>query len=99
MDTRRRYILRRRWHDVDLCEWLFNEIFQLQFLWSHCERQKRPSFWSSPCQSKYQRIPLRCAHLEKGISRRSEEHTSELQSLMRISYAVFCLKKKKIRNH
>src|SRR3546814_1406875 len=32
---------------------------------------------------------------------RSEEHTSELQSLMRISYAVFCLKKKqnKITNH
>src|SRR3546814_4250098 len=30
-----------------------------------------------------------------GRSRRSEEHTSELQSLMRISYAVFCLKKKK----
>src|SRR3546814_2426032 len=28
-------------------------------------------------------------------NRRSEEHTSELQSLMRISYAVFCLKKKK----
>src|SRR3546814_9831061 len=30
---------------------------------------------------------------------RSEEHTSELQSLMRISYAVFCLKKKKIQEH
>src|SRR3546814_7044307 len=30
-----------------------------------------------------------------GEDRRSEEHTSELQSLMRISYAVFCLKKKK----
>src|SRR3546814_5538519 len=29
------------------------------------------------------------------VVRRSEEHTSELQSLMRISYAVFCLKKKK----
>src|SRR3546814_10534669 len=29
-------------------------------------------------------------------ARRSEEHTSELQSLMRISYAVFCLKKKKM---
>src|SRR3546814_7356671 len=29
------------------------------------------------------------------VARRSEEHTSELQSLMRISYAVFCLKKKK----
>src|SRR3546814_1365440 len=34
-----------------------------------------------------------CAH--KAKSWRSEEHTSELQSLMRISYAVFCLKKKK----
>src|SRR3546814_7421553 len=31
-------------------------------------------------------------------SRRSEEHTSELQSLMRISYAVFCLKKKKVQH-
>src|SRR3546814_2661742 len=30
---------------------------------------------------------------------RSEEHTSELQSLMRISYAVFCLKKKKKKTH
>src|SRR3546814_10056764 len=30
---------------------------------------------------------------------RSEEHTSELQSLMRISYAVFCLKIKHTRNH
>src|SRR3546814_4512462 len=30
---------------------------------------------------------------------RSEEHTSELQSLMRISYAVFCLKKKKLNTH
>src|SRR3546814_4174460 len=34
-------------------------------------------------------------HIDDGGSRRSEEHTSELQSLMRISYAVFCLKKKK----
>src|SRR3546814_8967324 len=34
--------------------------------------------------------------LDPRISYRSEEHTSELQSLMRISYAVFCLKKKKI---
>src|SRR3546814_3205808 len=31
----------------------------------------------------------------RDLARRSEEHTSELQSLMRISYAVFCLKKKK----
>src|SRR3546814_6533686 len=33
-----------------------------------------------------------------GTLTRSEEHTSELQSLMRISYAVFCLKKKKNNN-
>src|SRR3546814_3339601 len=33
------------------------------------------------------------------IDARSEEHTSELQSLMRISYAVFCLKKKKTNNN
>src|SRR3546814_4272532 len=32
----------------------------------------------------------------KVLKNRSEEHTSELQSLMRISYAVFCLKKKRI---
>src|SRR3546814_7971441 len=32
---------------------------------------------------------------DRQLERRSEEHTSELQSLMRISYAVFCLKKKK----
>src|SRR3546814_12014990 len=35
-------------------------------------------------------------NLDVQYSDRSEEHTSELQSLMRISYAVFCLKKKKI---
>src|SRR3546814_2723679 len=35
-----------------------------------------------------------CAPSDRS-SQRSEEHTSELQSLMRISYAVFCLKKKK----
>src|SRR3546814_5036755 len=37
-------------------------------------------------------------HLYVGHEHRSEEHTSELQSLMRISYAVFCLKKKTHKN-
>src|SRR3546814_2806934 len=37
--------------------------------------------------------------LPPGGEDRSEEHTSELQSLMRISYAVFCLKKKNIYKH
>src|SRR3546814_7797357 len=35
----------------------------------------------------------------ENFRKRSEEHTSELQSLMRISYAVFCLKKKKKHRH
>src|SRR3546814_6606296 len=35
---------------------------------------------------------------QRRVRVRSEEHTSELQSLMRISYAVFCLKKKKKQN-
>src|SRR3546814_1237594 len=38
-------------------------------------------------------------YLNADIADRSEEHTSELQSLMRISYAVFCLKKKKKSQH
>src|SRR3546814_9925723 len=43
---------------------------------------------------------LQCHDLQHVLERqrRSEEHTSELQSLMRISYAVFCLKKTKTNN-
>src|SRR3546814_7513418 len=37
-------------------------------------------------------------HRNRPVAARSEEHTSELQSLMRISYAVFCLNKKKKQN-
>src|SRR3546814_14806956 len=40
-------------------------------------------------------IAIHGGSLWAGCGHRSEEHTSELQSLMRISYAVFCLKKKK----
>src|SRR3546814_6952578 len=40
-------------------------------------------------------VPWLVGRLGALPGRRSEEHTSELQSLMRISYAVFCLKKKK----
>src|SRR3546814_1021994 len=45
---------------------------------------------SAPAWKQRQRVLRR-----PGMTPRSEEHTSELQSLMRISYAVFCLKKKK----
>src|SRR3546814_8959541 len=41
------------------------------------------------------RLAVRFISASVSASHRSEEHTSELQSLMRISYAVFCLKKKK----
>src|SRR3546814_4322784 len=40
----------------------------------------------------------RAVGFERQVRQRSEEHTSELQSLMRISYAVFCLKKTKKEN-
>src|SRR3546814_9768193 len=52
-----------------------------------------------PVQPPVQRLArqpqLRGGLREHAVVARSEEHTSELQSLMRISYAVFCLKKKK----
>src|SRR3546814_4349190 len=55
-------------------------------------KQKLRSFaLSSVCKEK-----LSCQSM---AASRSEEHTSELQSLMRISYAVFCLKKKKHQHH
>src|SRR3546814_2311852 len=48
------------------------------------------------CEPSSLRMPEKKAADYFALSRdRSEEHTSELQSLMRISYAVFCLKKKK----
>src|SRR3546814_7135521 len=54
-----------------------------------------------PLSGRTWRIPCalsRCgAAAADAVATRSEEHTSELQSLMRISYAVFCLKKKNIK--
>src|SRR3546814_10802120 len=57
-----------------------------------------------PSHRRRHEITARCPHIfrllritsgSSNIGNRSEEHTSDLQSLMRISYAVFCLKKKK----
>src|SRR3546814_8497966 len=55
-----------------------------------------PDEWVEPKeQRKIDRfILLGIAAAEQAVRDRSEEHTSELQSLLRISYAVFCLKKK-----
>src|SRR3546814_4855351 len=53
-----------------------------------------PRKWDNAAYSYYRNgISVRTNRYR--LTRRSEEHTSELQSLMRISYAVFCLKKKK----
>src|SRR3546814_1099165 len=49
--------------------------------------------WTAAHDSRSAEFPCPPAHMPE--ARRSEEHTSELQSLMRISYAVFCLKTKK----
>src|SRR3546814_5716907 len=56
----------------------------------------RTVFPSSVFVMSYPRLVLavRSVAMEDLFHHRSEEHTSELQSLMRISYAVFCLKKK-----
>src|SRR3546814_2448735 len=54
---------------------------------SHTDARGSKSRWQ-------RRFPRSTAGGSSGTSRRSEEHTSELQSLMRTSYAVFCLKKK-----
>src|SRR3546814_2938696 len=50
---------------------------------------------ATPCRSRDRGVPRGTPRVHSHCpSRRSEEHTSELQSLMRISYAVFCLKQK-----
>src|SRR3546814_6253336 len=51
--------------------------------------------WPRLGQLSLEQLPVAADHHQFSRNARSEEHTSELQSLMRISYAVFCLKKKK----
>src|SRR3546814_9812808 len=55
---------------------------------------RRPAPYTAPTQSKAAGLYMICTMAKHAA--RSEEHTSELQSLMRISYAVFCLKKNTI---
>src|SRR3546814_4952439 len=72
----------------------YTTLFRSSFLclrWcEHCGQICFPALVG--CQSVIAAPLVGCAAPNQ---RRSEEHTSELQSLMRISYAVFCLKKKK----
>src|SRR3546814_5932219 len=60
-------------------------------------RRRGPLTFRNPVVTPFPTHPGAIA-VDFTCDRRSEEHTSELQSLMRISYAVFCLKKKKKKN-
>src|SRR3546814_5836903 len=80
---------------------LFRSVDVLERRQPRC-RRFRQGRRDRPCETTqahdvWQRHPHVCGRATRTIGRadRSEEHTSELQSLMRISYAVFCLKKKK----
>src|SRR3546814_10635644 len=60
----------------------------------NCRRDARPLPADRGTSFRYTVIAMRASIARPVLTFRSEEHTSELQSLMRISYAVFCLKKK-----
>src|SRR3546814_4147384 len=64
-------------------------------------RQEVHSVFGAPLDFRLPLLPPEALDLtnRQPLDSRSEEHTSELQSLMRISYAVFCLKKKKNTNN
>src|SRR3546814_3978271 len=60
--------------------------------WASCIRYHKETYYVSTFAQTTGKTYI---YSTKNIEKRSEEHTSELQSLMSISYAVFCLKKKK----
>src|SRR3546814_2635397 len=64
-------------------------------------REQQPAVGARRDHRDDPRLGIDVDHQTQRLAERSEEHTSELQSLMRISYAVFCLKKKnkKYKNH
>src|SRR3546814_3482431 len=80
----------------------YTTLFRSRATWGRYSRPPAHSTRTRPARSATRRSTEeaeampdnRMARLDLPRRRRSEEHTSELQSLMRISYAVFCLKKK-----
>src|SRR3546814_5900353 len=67
-------------------------LFPYTTLFRSTSQTGAPGPWAAAASARTRRVAGSCT---TSLSKRSEEHTSELQSLMRISYAVFCLKKKK----
>src|SRR3546814_2407476 len=79
-----------------LCRTICREIWQQPVeAYSRGPDGGRDGAFYGPWEDGSSRVPsiLQCKHTSN--ESRSEEHTSELQSLMRISYAVFCLKQKR----
>src|SRR3546814_6437467 len=78
-------------------------LFPYTTLFRSDRRQSQPTFGAGTFHLAHKRVRIIDMMVRIGTrmrvtmrhEHRSEEHTSELQSLMRISYAVFCLKKKK----
>src|SRR3546814_4588792 len=76
----------------------YTTLFRSQRLASRTKRRCVCFTLQQACRSAPCARPASTRAMVAAKGRRSEEHTSELQSLMRISYAVFCLKKKN-NNH
>src|SRR3546814_10366654 len=92
----RNRILDRRLADEDGLEAPLERGVLLDMLAIFVERRRADAVELAACQGGLEQV--RRIHRALTLARadeRSEEHTSELQSLMRISYAVFCLNKKK----
>src|SRR3546814_4890823 len=77
-------------------EWLWGDTATYFYARKNAYLEFQPNPISTSAQKPVAAVILADPALQ---NRRSEEHTSELQSLMRISYAVFCLKKKKYNYH
>src|SRR3546814_10178742 len=90
-------------YEGDIQEPSFADITDTQAIWPadsgailHCDPK---ALIRIPIKSGCDDAPYRERDVDNPDWERSEEHTSELQSLMRISYAVFCLKKHKKQRH
>src|SRR3546814_4927458 len=82
---------------LSLIDQLMNGVSDMVLARNELSRKLRERFPDPELESTFERLSNCVADMRDSISKtrmRSEEHTSELQSLMRISYAVFCLKKK-----
>src|SRR3546814_9516911 len=91
---------------TDIEEWLVNTVLRAERIKravemdyfprtdNGCLTYNRPCEFMDICQTRDREAVMEMLLLGEPPVERSEEHTSELQSLMRISYAVFCLNKK-----